>query len=152
MRILRYSCQLTPEEVLDRFSRFAAMEKHNPFIPFGEFSNPRIGLHTYVNGNEVNGYYEDGSTTRGGSLQSSKVWFEFTVKPHGEGSFISGLVFSSPYFFLFALIMIGSGIRASMDSFVSGALAFAFAGLFLLLEGLSQKKVTEEIHTLAPKK
>ena len=31
MRVFRYRCDLPAEVVLDRFERFAATDKHNPF-------------------------------------------------------------------------------------------------------------------------
>ena len=42
---------------------------------FNSFNDYRIGLHTYVNGNIVKGYNEDGGLNRVGSLANGKVWF-----------------------------------------------------------------------------
>ena len=55
MRIFCYKCDLPAEMVLERFERFMATERHNPFNPFNSFDNPRVGLHTYRNDNEING-------------------------------------------------------------------------------------------------
>ena len=151
MRVFRYRCALPAEVVLDRFERFAATEIHNPFNPFQSFYNPRVGLHTCRNGNEVNGYYESGVRSRGGSLQSLKVWFEFTVKPREEGCTISCTIFSSPYFFLIALIMIAAGIRESFTSPVGAAFILCLSAIFLVFEARDQISVRDLILALAPK-
>ena len=151
MRIFCYKCDLPAEMVLERFERFMATERHNPFNPFNSFDNPRVGLHTYRNDNEINGYYENGSRTRHGSLQSLKVWFEFTVKPRGEGCTISCTIFSSPYFFIIALIMVAAGIRESFESPIGAGFVLSIAALFLVWEARDQGRVREQILSLAPK-
>ena len=151
MRIFRYRCDLPAEVVLDRFERFAATEIHNPFNPFQSFYNPRVGLHTRRNGNEINGYYESGVRNRHDSLQSLKVWFEFTVKPREEGCTISCTIFSSPYFVLIALIMIAAGIRESFTSPVGAAFMLGLSAIFLVFEARDQISVRDQILALAPK-
>ena len=151
MRFLRYKCPLPQEDIPARFGRFAATGKHSPMNPFQSYDDPRIGLHTYVAGDFVIGYYEDGTRTRGGSLQSMKVWFELKVKPCEGGSRVRGVVYSSPYFLILAAVMLLSALHASFTDLWGGAFLFAMAAVFLFIEGWSQKRVVEQILALAPK-
>ena len=150
MRIFRYKCDLPVEMVLDRFERFLAIERHNPFNLFRSFYNPRVGIHTYRTGNEVSGYYENGIRNRHDSLQTFKVWFQITVKPRDEGCTISGAVFSSPYFFVIAFIMLGVAIRESFVDPLGAAFVLSLAAVCLFFEALDQGRVCEQIRALAP--
>ncbi len=151
VRILRYKCALPPDLVIERFCRFAATEKHNPFHPFSSFYDPRIGLHTYVDGNGVSGYYESGIRKRDDTLQNLKVWFELSVTPRGEGSTVTCVIFSSPYFLLLALIMLADAIAISFTDVMGGGFMLGLALVCFILEGFDQKRVKEQICTLAPK-
>lgn len=151
MRFLRYKCDLPPDLVIERFGRFTATEKHNPFNPFNSFHNPRIGLHTYIDGNGVSGYYESGIRNRHDNLQSQKVWFELSVTPHGDGSRITCVIFSSPYFLLIALFMLANAIAVSFTDVMGGGFLLGLSLVFLILEGFDQMRVKEQIEALAPK-
>lgn len=49
-------------------------EEHSYLLP-QEYTDPRVGLHIYTDGNRIKGYYENGERTRTGSLSCFKTWF-----------------------------------------------------------------------------
>lgn len=62
---------------------------------FNTYNDYRIGLHTYVNGNIVRGYYEDGKLNHRDSLSNDKIWFcGKLVERKGVCKF-RGIIFSS---------------------------------------------------------
>jgi len=152
MRFFRYKSDLPPEMLLERFERFPAREQHSPMKPFDTYYDPRIGLHTYASENGSRGYYEDGSHKKGGDLQSMKVWFDLKVKPHGEGSKVTCIVYSSPYAIMLFVFMMFSAIYHSFTDPMSGGIIMGFALFFLFLENMGQSQVKEQILTLAPPK
>ena len=69
-------------------------EQHKLFSLFENFYDERVGWHTYYDGKRIYGYYENGTKTRLGDLQHSKVWMLGRVKNKSE---IKGVVIFSPF-------------------------------------------------------
>lgn len=152
MRLLHYKCSLSPDILTDRFFRFLAREQHHPMMIFDEYSDPRLGLHTYSQKNGVIGYYEDGSRKRGGDLQTLKVWFRLTIKPCEEGARITCLIYSSPWAILLIVLMASFAIFTSFTEPIAASISLAFSLFFLFLEFKGQREVADAILTLAPKR
>lgn len=151
MRLLHYKCSLPPEILTERFLRFPAREQHHPMMIFDEYTDPRLGIHTYPKKNGAIGYYEDGTHKRGGDLQTMKVWFRLSVKPCGEGSSVTCLIYSSPWAILLFIFMAVFAISMSFTDPIAAGIPLGFALFFLFLELRGQTEVKEQILTLAPK-
>ena len=151
MRILRYKSDLPPDSLLERLNRFPARDIHYPLNFFDSYEDPRVGLHTYPTGKGVKGYYEDGSRGKGGSLRTMKVWFSVKIKPHGEGSQVSCVIYSSPYAILLFLLMFFFSVSQSFTDPMGACIPFAFSLFFLFLENVGQNDVCGAIRTLVPK-
>jgi len=79
----------------------AESEKHNPFLLFEEYSSDRVGWHIYRNDDVILGYYENGTTTRLGSLQRAKTWMRGKIKSKNGEMHFCGFTFFSPVIMLF---------------------------------------------------
>lgn len=76
MLFFNFKTLQSKEDVIWKFNRLRASEHHKMIFDLVDsFNDYRIGLHTYINGNVVKGYYEDGGLNRVGSLANGKVWF-----------------------------------------------------------------------------
>ena len=151
MRLLRYKCPLPADVVRERFLAFPALDHHRPILIFDEYTDPRLGLHTYAKKNGVLGYYEDGSRKRNDELQTLKVWFRLSVKPCGDGSRVTCLVFSSPWTILLFILMAAFAVYNSFIDPIAASIPLAFSLFFLFLELKGQGEVTDAIRTLAPR-
>ena len=151
VRLLRYKCPLPPDVARDRLLAFPALDHHRPILIFDEYTDPRLGLHTYAKEKGVLGYYEDGIRKRGGELQTLKVWFRLSVKPCGDGSLVTCLVFSSPWTIFLIALMAAFALHNSFIDPIAASIPLAFSLFFLFLEFKGQGKVVDAIRTLIPK-
>ena len=74
MRFFNFKSTKSKEDIIWKFNRLRALEPHKIFAFYESYNDNRIGLHTYINGDKVKGYYESGGLYRD-SLVRAKVWF-----------------------------------------------------------------------------
>lgn len=104
MQFFNFRTSKNKEDIIWKFNSLRAVEKHRMiFIFFDRYNDNRIGLHTYVNGNIVKGYYENGGFNRS-SLGNSKVWFYGKLVEREGTCQFRGIIFSS--FILIELYML----------------------------------------------
>lgn len=96
MLFFNFKTLQSKEDVIWKFNRLRASEHHKMIFDLVDsFNDYRIGLHTYINGNVVKGYYEDGGLNRVGSLANGKIWFcGKLVESTGTCQF-KGIIFSA---------------------------------------------------------
>ena len=87
----------TAKEVEEVLSRFLDSEEHHPLISLWDnYYDARRGLHTYIDGERVSGYFEDGKRTRFGGLRHDKAWFWGRLRSGRDGVVLSGVIASAP--------------------------------------------------------
>lgn len=95
MRFFNFKSTKSKEDILWKFNRLRALEQHKIFAYFWEsYNDYRIGLHTYVDGDKVRGYYEDGGLSRD-SLVSAKIWFYGRISERNGECHFRGIIVSS---------------------------------------------------------
>ena len=105
MRFFNFKTSESKEDIIWKFNRLRASEQHKIFAFFDNYYNNRIGLHTYVNGDKVTGYYESGKLTRHESLGSIKAWFYGKlVEKNGVCQFRGIIVYSTIPIEIFGII------------------------------------------------
>ena len=62
-------------EIQNKLVYYYENESHCPFLLIENYNSNRIGLHIYINNNNIRGYYENGFLTRYRSLRHNKTWF-----------------------------------------------------------------------------
>ena len=80
----QYFCQASINRLLFiiwKFNSLRAMEPHMIFTFSDDYYETRIGLHTYINGDIIKGYYESGRINRFDSLESEKAWLSMMGMP-----------------------------------------------------------------------
>lgn len=75
MRFFNFTSSESIENIITKFNCLRAVERHTIYNIFEYYYDNRIGIHTYINGNTIKGYYETGELNRHDALQHSKVWF-----------------------------------------------------------------------------
>lgn len=101
------------EEIKHKFNFLCATEKHVPYAVFDSFDDYRIGLHTYVNGNIVKGYYESGARTTSNTLCITKSWFYGKLIDNNGTCQFRGIVYFNP---IIMIIFISAIIECIVDS------------------------------------
>lgn len=96
MLFFNFKTLQSKEDIICKFKCLKALEPHKMiFDLFDSFNDYRIGLHTYVNGNIVKGYYEDGGLNRVGSLANGKIWFYGKLVERKGICQFKGIIFSA---------------------------------------------------------
>ena len=76
MRLFKLKTSESKEDIIRKFNSLRAVEPHKIFtFSDDDYYENRIGLHTYINGDIIKGYYESGRINRLDSLESEKAWF-----------------------------------------------------------------------------
>lgn len=105
MRFFNFKTSKNKEDIIWKFSRLRAVEQHKIFAFFDDYCDNRIGLHTYINGDMIKGYYESGRLTRHESLGSTKVWFYGkVVEKKGVCHFRGIIVYSTILIEIFGIL------------------------------------------------
>ncbi len=122
------------EEIKHKFNFLCATEKHVPYAVFDSFDDYRIGLHTYVNGNIVKGYYESGNMSDGQILWKDKAWFYGKITEKNGVCRFRGMCFFSPKATIIYIIAIMECIKGSHPILFLMTLIFCYSGYKEVIE------------------
>lgn len=134
MKFFKIDSKSNMNDILDKFDTLSEFESHNIFTSlFETYYSSRIGIHSYLNGNKVRGYYETGKKyARGNRLISQKNWFFLAVKQTQEGSSVKGFIIGD----VFSMGIIYSVLLSMFYKFLTNSY-FLFEFLLVsLLSGL----------------
>ncbi len=81
MRFFKFKTSEIKQDIIWKFNSLRAMEPHMIFTFSDDYYETRIGLHTYINGDIIKGYYESGRINRFDSLESEKAWLSMMGMP-----------------------------------------------------------------------
>ncbi len=106
MRFFKFKTSERKQDIIWKFNSLRAMEPHKIFIFSDDYYENRIGLHTYINGDIIKGYYESGRINRFDSLESEKAWFYGKlIERNGICQFRGVIFFSTVLIDIFGLLL-----------------------------------------------
>ncbi len=123
------------------FTPYPEKEHHSIFhFCLKRYCSRREGIHTYIDTNNISGYYENGEKTRTGGLTTAKSWFYLFAKNQGETVRVNLLVLPEPTMLLVEVsVILGCLLRFLLDPSGGTALELLIGGgiaLFFLVSQL----------------
>lgn len=99
MRFFKIKTEVKIDDILNEFYKLFEYESHSILdSALKPYYSSRVGIHAYVKGNKVSGYYETGELTRTKSqLLRSKNWFYMCLEDNSKETIISGFIVGDPY-------------------------------------------------------
>lgn len=154
MRYFRLTANAEKTDIINAFFNYIEIEEHNIFTSyFKPYTSSRTGLHTYINGNKISGYYENSSTTHTRTqLLRSKNWFFAKVKDNTVKGFIIGDIYLL-LGIISALILayINYFCNFNSETMVNTFVISIFALVFLYASNREQKEIYNELKMIIKK-
>lgn len=126
---IRVNCP--KEAILSRMHQYREIEQHHIFEILSFYHSSRRGMHTYVCGDKVTGYWETGETHRN-QLLLAKVWLSLKVREQDNCTTIKGIVVFKPADILIALLTyISTLFTESFSTIATATLVFGLAAFFI---------------------
>ena len=141
MKLIYRKVNTPKERLLSQFRQYEELEKHHIFQLFSKFYSSRIGMHTYVNGDKVTGYWEGGVRDRIGHLAEVKNWMWLKLKETDNGTIVKGIICLQPsYVMWLVLSYLVIWFTSSFFDFIKAIVITVLFGFLLILQHIRWQK------------
>lgn len=136
MKCVILKTPLEKDAIFNRLKAYSAKERHTVWNFLEDYEDGCVGAHIYTKASSkyLKGYWENGSRTHTGHLQSFKMWFYIYFSKTKNQTVIYAIIFPSPLLMMFLFI---STWITFFDGLVlrkiSGVIGIIMLTLFLVL-------------------